>query len=97
MDVDLRRIVSDNFGFGDFIFRNPDTLEEIARVKNLKELQNILFAVPAESFLYHISRNHVSRWLYSRAMFPVAEFLRPSPGIACKTWMPTVKLSSRLS
>ena len=77
MDVDLRRIVSDNFGFGDFIFRNPDTLEEIARVKNLKELQNILFAVPAESFLYHISRNHVSRWLYSRAMFPVAEFLRP--------------------
>ena len=43
MDVDLRRIVSDNFGFGDFIFRNPDTLEEIARVKNLKELQNILF------------------------------------------------------
>ncbi len=77
MDVDLRRIVSDNFGFGDFIFRNPETNEEIARVKNLKELQNILFAVPAESFLYHISHNHVSRWLYSRAMFPVAEFLKP--------------------
>lgn len=77
MDVDLRRIVSDNFGFGDFIFRNPDTLEEIACVKNLKELQNILFAVPAESFHYHISRNHISRWLYSRAMFPVAEFLKP--------------------
>ena len=54
-----------------------DTLEEIARVKNLKELQNILFAVPAESFLYHISRNHVSRWLYSRAMFPIGEFLKP--------------------
>ncbi|MDR0895852.1 MAG: phosphoenolpyruvate synthase [Prevotellaceae bacterium] len=76
MDVDLRRAVSDNFGFGDFVFRNPITMEEIARVKNLKELQNILFAVPAESFLYHISRNHVSRWLYSRAMFPVAEFLK---------------------
>jgi hypothetical protein len=76
MDVDLRRAVSDNFGFGDFVFRNPETMEEIARVRNLKELQNILFAVPAESFLYHISRNHVSRWLYSRAMFPVAEFLR---------------------
>lgn len=77
MDVDLRQIVSDNFGFGDFIFRNPDTLEKIARVQNLKELQNIIFAVPAESFLYHISRNHISRWLYSRAMFPVAEFLKP--------------------
>ncbi|WP_321333383.1 PEP/pyruvate-binding domain-containing protein [uncultured Bacteroides sp.] len=77
MDVDLRQIVSDDFGFGDFIFRNPDTHELIARVKNLKELQNIIFAVPAESFLYHISRNHISRWLYSRAMFPVAEFLKP--------------------
>lgn len=77
MDVDLRRIVSDNFGFGDFVFRNPSTNEEIARVKNLKELQNILFAVPAESFLYHISGNHISRWLYSRAVFPVAEFLKP--------------------
>ncbi|MFA6813809.1 MAG: PEP/pyruvate-binding domain-containing protein, partial [Bacteroidaceae bacterium] len=54
-----------------------NTGELIARVHNLKELQNILFAVPAESFLYHISRNHVSRWLYSRAVFPVAEFLRP--------------------
>ncbi|MBQ8224433.1 MAG: phosphoenolpyruvate synthase [Bacteroides sp.] len=77
MDVDLRRTVMANFGFGDFVFRNPNTLEEIARVKNLKELQNILFALPAESFLYHISRNHISRWLYSRAMFPIGEFLRP--------------------
>ena len=77
MDVDLRRIVSDNFGFGDFVCRNSEIGGEIARGRNLLELQNILFAVPGESFLYHISRNHVSRWLYSRAMFPVAEFLRP--------------------
>lgn len=77
MNVDLRQIVLENFGFGDFIFRNPNTKEEIARVRNLKELQNIIFAIPAESFLYHISRNHVSRWLYSRALFPIAEFLRP--------------------
>ncbi|NDV56591.1 PEP/pyruvate-binding domain-containing protein [Bacteroides sp. 519] len=77
MDVDLREIVRDNFGFGDFIFRNPNTREEIARVRNLKELQNVIFSLPAESFLYHISRNHVSRWLYSRAVFPVAEFLKP--------------------
>ena len=76
MNIDLREIIKDNFGFGDFIFRNPDTLEEVARVKNLKELQNIIFAIPKESLLYHISRNHVSRWLYSRAMFPPAEFLK---------------------
>ena len=77
MDVDLRRVVSNYFGFGDFVFIHPETKVEIARVRNLKELQNIIFAIPAESFLYHISRNHVSRWLYSRALFPIAEFLRP--------------------
>ena len=74
MDVDLRRIVSDDFGFGDFIFRNPATGEEIARVRNLKELQNILFAVPAESFLYHISRNHVSRCSISVPCFREPSF-----------------------
>ncbi len=76
MNVDLRDIVSDHFGFGDFIFRNPNTFEEVARVRNLKELQNIIFSIPKESLLYHISHNHVSRWLYSRAMFPPAEFLK---------------------
>ena len=76
MNVDLRDVVSENFGFGDFIFRNPVTLEEVARVRNLKELQNIIFSIPTESLLYHVSRNHVSRWLYSRAMFPPAEFLK---------------------
>lgn len=76
MNIDLREIISEHFGFGDFIFRNPNTFEEVARVRNLKELQNIIFSIPKESLLYHISRNHVSRWLYSRAMFPPAEFLK---------------------
>ena len=76
MNIDLREAVSEKFGFGDFIFRNPTTKEEVLRVHNLKELQNVIFSIPADSFLYHISRNHVSRWLYSRAIFPVAEFLK---------------------
>ena len=76
MDVDLRETVSDNFGFGDFVFRDPVTHEEVVRIHNLKELQENIFTIPHELLLYHISRNHVSRWLYSRAMFPVAEFLK---------------------
>ncbi len=76
MDVDLRETVSDNFGFGDFVFRDPQTGEEVFRIHNLKELQENIFTIPHELLLYHISRNHVSRWLYSRAMFPVAEFLK---------------------
>ena len=76
MNIDLREAVKENFGFGDFIFRDPHTMRKWPCIHNLKELQNVIFAIPAESFLYHISRNHISRWLYSRAIFPVAEFLK---------------------
>lgn len=76
MAIDLQRAVKEHFGFGDFVFRNPETGEEIARVKSLKELQDMLFVIPQDSMIYHVSRNHISRWLYSRAIFPPAEFLK---------------------
>ena len=76
MAVDLRSLVQRFFGFGDFIFRNPDTMEEVVRIHNLKDLQNNIMTVPARSLLYHISHNNVSRWLASRALFPISEFLK---------------------
>ncbi len=76
MDVDLRALVLRYFGFGDFVFRDPDTMQEVARLRNLKDLQNNIMTVPARSLLYHISHNNVSRWLASRALFPISEFLK---------------------
>ncbi len=76
MAVDLRELILRYFGFGDFIFRNPQTLEEVARLRNLKDLQDNIFKLPRESLLYHIQHNNVSRWLCSRALFPIAEFLK---------------------
>jgi hypothetical protein len=76
LNVDLRHLISRYFGFGDFIFRDPRTLEEVARIRNLKDLQDNIFTLPRESLLYHVSRNNVSRWLGSRALFPISEFLR---------------------
>ena len=76
MAVDLREVVKQRFGFGDFIFRDPQTHQEVMRANNLKEMQSAILSVPAESLLYHITRNHVSRWLRSRAMFPAAEFVK---------------------
>ena len=76
MAVDLREVVKQRFGFGDFIFRDPQTHQEVMRAHNLKEMQSAILSVPAESLLYHITRNHVSRWLRIRAMFPAAEFVR---------------------
>ncbi len=76
MNIDLRNTLANHMGFGDFIFRDPKTHEEIKRIHNLKELQDNIFSIPNESMLYHISRNHMSRWLCARAIFPVSEFLR---------------------
>ena len=76
MNIDLRNIMAEHMGFGDFIFRDPKTHEEIRRIRNLKELQDNIFSIPNDSMLYHLSRNHVSRWLCARAIFPVSEFLK---------------------
>ena len=74
--VDLGQIITDNFGFGAFVIRNPKTGEEVMRINDLKEFQDNLFKIPDESLLYHASRNDISRWLYSRAMFPIAEIIQ---------------------
>lgn len=76
LSVDLRHLMEEHMGFGDFIFRDPKSHEEILRVRTLKELQDNIFTIPRDSMLYHISRNHMSRWLCARAIFPVSNFLK---------------------
>ena len=76
MSLDLRKMMEEHMGFGDFIFRDPKTKAEIMRIHSLKELQDNIFNIPDDSMLYHISRNHMSRWLSARAIFPVSEFLK---------------------
>jgi DNA-binding response OmpR family regulator len=73
---DLRKKITLRFGFGDFIILNPNTREEIMRIKDLKDLQNKVSLIPDDSLVYHLSRNHFSRFFYSRAMFPPAEVLK---------------------
>jgi len=74
--LDLRKEIMNNFGFGDFIIINPYTKEAVTRIASLHDLQRKIFSVPDESLVYHLSRNHFSRFFYSRAIFPVAEFLK---------------------
>jgi hypothetical protein len=47
-----------------------------AQIKNLKDLQDNIFNISDECLLQHVLRNDISRWLYSRAIFPLAEFLK---------------------
>jgi len=74
--LELRQIITNNFGFGDFEFVNPVTGEVESRIENLRGLQDIIFKISEDTLFYHVSQNNISRWLYSRAMFPLAEFLK---------------------
>ena len=76
MNVDLHHLMEEHMGFGDFVFRDPVTKAEVARVSSLKELQDNIFKIPADSLARHVSRNHMSRWLTARAIFPVSAFLK---------------------
>lgn len=76
MSVELKHVLEEHMGFGDFIFRDPETHKEILRIHSLKELQDNIFKIPNDSMLYHVSRNHMSRWLSARAIFPVSQFLK---------------------
>ena len=73
---DLRAIMLESFGFGDFVFRMPDRTE-VDRAEDLRALELKLKTVPAESLAYHAERNHFSRWLKARTEFGLAEELRP--------------------
>src|SRR5215470_7534306 len=73
---DLRRVLTEEFGFGDFVFRLPD-FSEVGRAADLGGLETMLQEVPAESVAYHAQRNHFSHWLMARTEFALAQKLRP--------------------
>ena len=76
LPLDLRRAISRNFGFGDFIVEDPATGEELMRIHDLKELQKGIFNIPDEALFKLCLDNSISRWLYSRALFPIAEAVK---------------------
>ena len=73
---DLRRLMTEQFGFGDFVFRTLDR-QTVARATDLSSLERLLHTVPAESIAYHGLRNHFSHWLMARTEFALARKLRP--------------------
>jgi CheY-like chemotaxis protein len=82
---DLKNMVNNKFGFTDFEFINPFTKEVEAKIRNLRGLQDVIFSISDECLTYHVKRYDISRWVYSRAMFPLAEFIKNTnlydPGI----------------
>lgn len=75
LPVDLSEAISSQFSFGDFVMTDPATGNEI-RLRSLKDLQYHIFDIPATALLHHASSNDISRWLYSRALFPIADVIK---------------------
>jgi hypothetical protein len=76
LSTDLEKYVAENFGFGDFIFRNPVTHSEIARASDLVSFHRLIKNVPDDSLIYHSSKNEISKWLFARSVFPVAQIFK---------------------
>lgn len=76
LSIDLGEAIMDNFGFGDFVIRDPKTGDVRMRIRDLKDLQQRVFDIPADSLYFHASHNDISRWFYSRAMFPIADVMK---------------------
>lgn len=73
---ELRRFIVNYFAFGDFIFVDPKTQREVERATDLKSLQTKVFQIPDNSLKYHLNRNHIAKWLKSRAIFPLASLFQ---------------------
>jgi len=73
LTFDLREFIKEYFAFGDFVFKDPNLGIVVARARDLKALQERVLTVPITSLRYHILRNHFSKWLRARALFPLAE------------------------
>ncbi|MDP4223549.1 MAG: PEP/pyruvate-binding domain-containing protein [Bacteroidota bacterium] len=76
LSLELRNFIIQNLAFGPFVFKNPDTNEPIAIATDLQSLQQKLLTIPDKTLEYHATRNHFSKWLNARALFPVAQMFK---------------------
>lgn len=77
LHTDLRSFVMSHFGFGDFVFIDPDSGVHLARAKDFKSMEEVLSEINDKSLLYHARRNHFSNWLMARTEFALADKIRP--------------------
>ncbi|MEN8225745.1 MAG: PEP/pyruvate-binding domain-containing protein [Bacteroidota bacterium] len=73
ISIELKNFIKEFFAFGEFVFVDPENMKEVDRARDLKTLQKKIFRIPDHSLRYHLVRNHISKWLRARALFPLAE------------------------
>ena len=66
--IQLSEYIRDEFGFGDFVFRDADR-HEYGKASNLKELEFMMRNVPDNVLLYNTSKNMFTKWFLARGLF----------------------------
>ena len=74
---ELEDYMETEFGFGDFVVKDPDTGAEIARAHDLYEFEMVLRQIQPKAFRHLSDNNYLSKWLYARGLFPLARDLKP--------------------
>ncbi len=74
--IELSDYISEEFAFGDFVFRDPSSGEVVGRARDLRDMQRIVQEISDEVLLYYTSRNRLSKWMYSRGLFWLASEFR---------------------
>ena len=72
---DVGRFLTDQLGFGDFVFRESDG-REITRAFNLSGLEKLLHSIPDDVLMRHSRQNDFSRWLFARSEIELATEVR---------------------
>ncbi len=70
---DIKKYITKYFSFGDFEFWDPVQKKVLVKVKDLNNLQKVLSWVSLDAIEYHAKRDEYSKWLQSRALFPLAD------------------------
>lgn len=66
--MQLSDYLKDEFGFGDFVFRDDNGMEH-GRASNLIELNALLDKIPDNVLVSNTSKNMFSKWFFARGLF----------------------------
>ena len=68
---EVSEYIEREFGFGDFIARDPRTGHEIDRASDLEGFERIISTISPAAFRRLSDNNYLSKWLFARGLFSV--------------------------
>ena len=71
LSQDVSEYIEREFGFGDFIARDPRTGKEIARASDLEGFERIISSISPAAFRRLSDNNYLSKWLFARGLFAI--------------------------